>query len=353
MLLALMLCSTLAGKVPPSKFLGFSLLSYGYLYFLIANVAFIVIWLCFSSKWFLLSLLGIVARFGFLPLYFQVGGTETIKDESLKPDMIKVLTFNAHHFKGSRDELKATKTRIDSNMIEFMHIIDSENPDVIAIQEYDGKGKTVNLTERLIQSGYIFQSFDNKKAPKSEVIFSKARILQCSQVSDPTKIHATMLWNNDTVNFYCLHLGSYCLDESDQKQIQDISHGNLDNQTGRSTLQKFSSTIKKHELEWDTLKPHFEHHIRNAIVVGDFNDPPASFFYQQCRKLFTDSYCEVGQGFSTTYHGTFTRQRAATFPAFRIDLVLHSQDIKALSYKRIKSDISDHYPIIVTLQLDN
>ena len=43
--LLLMLGSTMAGVVPPSKFIGFSLLSYGYLYLVLLNVLFVIVWL--------------------------------------------------------------------------------------------------------------------------------------------------------------------------------------------------------------------------------------------------------------------------------------------------------------------
>ena len=52
--LLLLLASTMAGHIAPSRFIWFSLLSYGYLYLLIVNVLFVVVWLALSSKWFLL-----------------------------------------------------------------------------------------------------------------------------------------------------------------------------------------------------------------------------------------------------------------------------------------------------------
>jgi endonuclease/exonuclease/phosphatase (EEP) superfamily protein YafD len=79
------------------------------------------------------------------------------------------------------------------------------------------------------------------------------------------------------------------------------------------------------------------------IIAGDFNDTPASYIYQQATKMLCDPYVEQGRGFGTTYHGPY--------PAFRIDYILHSEDIKALSYKRIKTNISDHYPIVVQFDL--
>ena len=47
--LLLLVGSTLAGRVAPSRFIWFSLLSYGYLYFLIINIVFVVLWLIMSS----------------------------------------------------------------------------------------------------------------------------------------------------------------------------------------------------------------------------------------------------------------------------------------------------------------
>ena len=88
--IALLLGSTLAGRVAPSRFIGFSLLSYGYLYFLIANIVFVIVWLLFSSKWFLLSLAAILLRFSFLPLYFQIGGSDTLNYKNSEDKLLKV-----------------------------------------------------------------------------------------------------------------------------------------------------------------------------------------------------------------------------------------------------------------------
>ena len=164
------------------------------------------------------------------------------------------------------------------------------------------------------------------------------------------RLYANLLWNEHTLRLYCLHLGSYGLDESDQRQISDIQHGNVDSLTGRGTLQKFRRTILSHEKEWNVLEPYFEKHKGMAVLAGDFNETPGSYFYQRSKVFFVDSYLEAGQGFSTTYHGTFTRNRATTFPAFRIDMVLHSPNLEAVAYKRIKSEISDHHPVVATIK---
>ena len=346
--IALFLASTMSGHIAPSQFVGFALLSYGYLYFLIANIIFIIIWLLIGSKWFILPAAAIIVRWAFLPLYFQIGGSDQLDKEQPTERLLKVLTFNAHHFHGINPDSGTD----DTNMASFLKIVDEEQPDVMALQEYVGRGDTLHLTEQLQNRGYshMTSGYSNGSIT-GEVIFSKLPIGRVVRIEGPSKLYAELLWDDDTLRFYCLHLNSYGLDESDHQHIHDISHGNVDSLTGRSTLHKFRATILEHEHEWQVMQPYFDRKRNLSIVAGDFNDPPASYFYQQCREYLKDSYCEAGQGFSTTYHGLFTRRGSTIFPAFRIDMVLHTPDLEALTYKRIKSEMSDHYPVITTLKL--
>lgn len=354
--LVAMLCSTMAGKVAPSKFIGFSMAGYLYLYLAVANLGFVIFWLCFGSKWFLMSLVAILLRFSFLPLYFQVGGTDEIgDDEFMLSHNIRVMTFNVNHFRGEETDAST----VDSNMLHFLEMVDSESPDVLALQEYAGAGNEVDLTEALKSRGYVYSTSANSKGRMvGEVIFSRLPFVGTECVKMGSIVYADLLWTfcnyddvmlADTVRIYCLHLHSYGLDDSDQQEIQQIKSGNLDSTTGRSTYHKFHTTILSHEEEWNTLEPLLESHNRMTVLAGDFNDPPASYVYQRGRKYFKDSYCEAGQGFSTTYHGDFSSRKHGIFPSFRIDMILHSPDMKAWTYKRIKSVISDHYPIIVAL----
>lgn len=346
--LLLMLGSTMAGYVPPSKFIGFSLLSYGYLYLALANVVFILVWLLLKSKWFILSLLGILVRVSFVPLFFQVGGSGDVTvSDNADNEMITVMTFNSHHFRGI--DFRTGKS--DTNMLNFIEIVEETNPDVIAMQEYVGRGDVVHLTDSLIRMGYRHTATGLVSGSiTGVVVFSKMPVVDVATVGDPSKLYADILWGKDTLRLYCLHLTSYRLDESDQKNIHDLSVGNVDSSSVRSTLAKFRETIKAHEQEWDDIYDYFDSRNKLTVLAADLNDTPASFFYQKCRKYFSDSYREAGQGFSTTYHGLFSSNRYTTFPAFRIDVVLHSPDMEAVAYRRIKSEISDHYPVIATLK---
>ena len=40
-------------------------------------------------------------------------------------------------------------------------------------------------------------------------------------------------------------------------------------------------------------------------------------------------------------------------PKFRIDMVFHSDGLRTLSYRRIKTRMSDHYPVLTAVELEN
>ena len=47
---AALILSTLAGSIEPSRCVAISILSYAYVIFLLANIVFIIIWLCLSRS---------------------------------------------------------------------------------------------------------------------------------------------------------------------------------------------------------------------------------------------------------------------------------------------------------------
>lgn len=347
LLAVLLLGSTMAGWFKPSHLMVTSLLSYAYLYLLISNVVLMIVCMLVKSKWFLLPLGTILLRFSFLPLFFQVGGSEALSDdEQARIAPLKVMTFNAHHFQGVERNASLT----DTNMLLFIDMVQREEPHLMALQEYIGRGDTVLLTDRLAQMGYEYQATGYQNGSMTgTVIFSKIPITERGTVEGSSRLFTDLLWNNDTIRLYCLHLESYRLDEQDHETLHKLKHGEVDTNMGLSTLHKFAATIRRHEQEWEMLQQHFDECPYHYIVMGDFNDTPASYLYQQMTQHLTDSYCEAGQGFSTTYHGSFTTASRGTFPAFRIDMVFHDDAFKAYTYKRIKSEISDHFPVVVTL----
>ncbi len=335
----LMLLSTLAGIIPPSKVWWVSILSYGYFPLLLTNVVFIIVWLCLSRWEFLISVAAIVVRFAFVPLFFQVGGTLAVEPDD---NTLKVMTFNTHGFQGLDSD---TLMCVDSGAVLFLHMLDEEQPDVMCLQECYG-GRKINLLDSLEARGYRHHySARGTDAISPIVLYSRYPLTQVYSMNKSSKFYVDLKKNEHEVRICCVHLDSYQLDTSDLRSLEQLSHAQYDSISTHKLLRKFRETTRCHEQEWnEELDPLVKRTDIPIIIAGDFNDTPASFIYQRATKLLSDSYVDQGRGFGTTYHGPY--------PAYRIDYLLHSNDIRTLSYKRLKTQISDHYPIVAQFDLD-
>lgn len=334
-----LILSTLAGVVEPSRMAIVSILSYGYFIFLLMNVVFIIIWL-FLSRWeFLVSVAAIAVRFSFVPLFFQVGGTLDVAPED---NTLKILTLNTHAFDGVDSD---TVMKADSGAILFLELIDREQPDVMCLQEFF-RPKHVSVVDSLEARGYTYHYGVHGSNTRSQaILFSRCKMLKGYAMDRKSKFYADLEKNGKTVRVCCVHLDSYQLTDDDLESFENLSHAKTDSSTHR-LMKKLAETTRQHEREWkEELKPLVEGSTVPLVIAGDFNDTPASYIYQQATDLLADPYVEQGRGFGTTYHGPY--------PAFRIDYILHSRDLEALSYKRITSPISDHYPIVVTLRINS
>jgi endonuclease/exonuclease/phosphatase family metal-dependent hydrolase len=329
--------STLAGCVPPSRFVPISILSYGYFVLLVCNVLFVIVWLCLSRWEFLVSVAAIVVRLSFVPLFFQVGGNMEAEPAD---DVVKVMTFNTHAFGGLDSDTAMTG---DSGAVIFLSIVDEVQPDVLCLQEFFSP-RRVSVADSLRMRGYAHYYGVHGHDVKSQVIlFSRLPMVRTYDLDGKSMFAVDVRKGSKAVRVCCVHLNSYQLTMEDMEGLENLSHAKPDSNTHR-LLRKFKETTLQHEREWlDKLLPQVEASKLPFVLVGDFNDTPASYIYQQATKLLCDPYVEQGRGFGTTYHGPY--------PAYRIDYVLHTPDIEALSYKRVNTYISDHYPVVVNLRI--
>lgn len=334
-----LLLTTLAPVVAPSRSVLPSLLAFGYLPLLAANVLMAVLWLVMGKWHFLLSAAAIAVRWGFVGLFFQVGGTATVPDREEHPQMVSLMSYNVHLFKGLSNQAEQS----DSNATAFLALVREYSPDILCLQEFVSSN-TINVTDSLALLGYnhYHGSHADKKTPKSTVVFSRLPITYIKRI-DNNKLLVELMLDDQLFRLCCVHMDSYALDDSNREEIEHLLHGEVD--TKSRTLDKVKETIHMHETEWqDKMKSIVSESSLPMLLAGDFNDIPSSWLYSQVSELLDDTYRDKGFGISSTYNGD-------GFPHFRIDYVFHSKEFKALSYKRIKTDISDHYPILTSFEL--
>lgn len=340
-----LLLTTLAPVVAPSRSILPSLLAFGYPPLLVANIVMIVLWLLLGKWHFVWSVAAIAVRWSFVGLFLQVGGTSKVPERSEHPQMVTVMSYNLHNLKGP--EFQSDNS--DSYALQFLDLVREYSPDVMCLQEYVSTSGKLRITDSLMLMGYnhFADAHNSSTNPHGSTIFSRLPITYAKKI-DQQKVLVELILEDQRFRVCCVHMDSYQFDDVDHEEIDQLRHGNMDaiSDTSRHkrTLGKVTETILKHETEWEEkLMPIVTESTVPMLLAGDFNDIPSSWLYAQVSKHLNDTYRDQGTGFCHTYNGGF--------PKFRIDNIFHSEEFSTLSYKRIKADISDHYPVMVALEL--
>jgi endonuclease/exonuclease/phosphatase family metal-dependent hydrolase len=100
----------------------------------------------------------------------------------------------------------------------------------------------------------------------------------------------------------------------------------------------------------DLLTQYLEKETLPYLVAGDFNVSQYSATYGKLSGIAGDSFREVATGFGNSWPATL-QSGLALPPLLRLDYVWHSIHFAAQSAKREQALGSDHFPVIVGLEL--
>jgi len=118
----------------------------------------------------------------------------------------------------------------------------------------------------------------------------------------------------------------------------------IENEKGiKLVVKKMGRAFKGRAHQAQMISRHIDNSAYPVIVCGDFNDTPVSYVYRMMRGDLKDAFVEAGKGFGGTYNGKL--------PSFRIDYILFDPKFEAYNFERNKLNLSDHYPIITTINL--
>ena len=343
LLVIALLMSSIAGWIAPSKCVWFSLMSYVFFPLVVVNALCVLMWLFFKRWEFLISLVAILLRCNMIPLFVQIGGTSEppVSETRSKADELKVMSYNLHGFHGKTEEYGEET----ENAAKFVDMVRQTEPDVICAQEMLD-GNKFSVSDSLKAMGYAYQysaKTDGLGRPYGASIFSRHKMDYVHNIDKSgRKIYADIRKDDFKVRVVCVHMSSYSLGMEEKEVLQDIKHNDIDTAKTKKLMSKVKRNVLNHEEEW---KEDLEEVITEAphaiIVAGDFNDTPASHLYYKISKKLKDSYVEQGSGLGITYNGAF--------PKYRIDYIFHSKELKALAYKRLEGDFSDHNGVVAVM----
>lgn len=353
--------TTLAGVIVPSRSILPSLLAFGYVPMLAANLLMVLIWALMGRWELLLSVAAIAARWTMVPLLLQAGGTSKVPPLDEHPARVVLMSYNVHQFQGDG----TSEVRADSIARGFIDLVRVEAPDVLCLQEYAAV-RGVAVTDSLTTMGYNHYygaHTSSSGSPYGTTVFSRFPITFVKRL-DSEKVLVELMCEGRRMRVVCLHMDSYRFDNDDLEAVERMRHGDVkeyirhsdstavSTDNNRRTMHKIKETILSHEEEWNkTLAPVVGECTMPMLVAGDMNDIPWSWLYHQMSRRLTDTFTECGTGFSTTYRiGSTDMPRTPL--SFRIDMVFRNEGLRTLSYKRIKTHLSDHYPLLVAVEFE-
>lgn len=349
MVFVLIILGTYAGSyIRPEAFPLLSLFNYLYPFALLINLLFCLLWAFWKWKFLFVPLGVVFIGFGYIPRLVGFSGERTAQSETEK---IKIMTYNVENFSHETQQTSELRQR---NCDSIFNAIKNENPDIVCLQEYSSakKGQT-SFHRRLIEElgyEYHYSPIDNKWSVGGNTIYSKYKIDRSGCLFPMIEnfrsfTFADVKKGKNTFRIYNIHLASYKILPEEKEQVGKVTKGEvLDKETSKSIVGKLISANKIRSSETRQMIDLLQQTKHRYIVVGDFNSTPFSYTYHEFSKYASDSFCEVGSGFSGTYVGPL--------PSYRIDYILCSKGIKPLTYLCGDYVFSDHKPVIVEFELN-
>jgi len=319
----------------PQKLWFFPLIGLFQLYLFFINLVFVVFWLFFRKKYFLISTVIVVLGIGNIGNFIRYSPRSTHHKEG-----IKVLTYNVHHYNSY-----FVKRKKDTAILDF---IAGQNADIICLQENrlqkKGELNPVKLKSRF--PGIKHCQLAHMSAWGGPVTFSRFPILNMGEIrfkeSSNMVIFCDIKVEKDTMRVYNCHLQSFSIYKEEYSLLDSLSFESEKILEAKTVGGKLRRGNSKRSFQVKILSDHIKScPYEKIIVCGDFNDIPNSFTYSKISNLLNDSFKGSGTGTSNTF-------RYPIAP-FRIDYVFHSDHFKSYNYIRHKVNYSDHYPVSVLL----
>lgn len=355
----ILLCVSLsAWYISPAQSLIPSYLGLGFLVLFICNILFVCFWII-VLKWkpLIYNFIVIVLCWNpistYLPIHFK---TKTLPENSIKMMTYNVMGFNWATDEDARNnpifEYMANSGADIVCMQEFVINNNQYNPDgVISISEIDKIMKDYPYRS-ILRFGKSYES----KYSFGIACYSKFPILNTEEISFDTELNGAAVYEikvkNKKVKLINVHLESNKLTSEDKKLYHDFINNastELLEAVSQSINEKLGSSYLKRAEQAKIIVDLIKQLRKEGypiILCGDFNDTPISYVYKKIQKGggLIDSFAESGLGQGISYNQNMFW--------FRIDYIMHSQDISSYNANVDRVLYSDHYPLISYLKIN-
>lgn len=310
---------------------------FGLAYPIIAGVNFIFIlfWLIVRPRYMLVSLIPLLAGWGFLIRYVQ------LQEKSTDLGDVKIMSYNVHHFRGNEIN---SQERTSEEIIRFLN---EHEPDIICLQEVRLRQNQIfNLAKTVQELEFInHYQFARTSSTFGSVTMSRYPIIRMNEIrfenSRNITIYTDLLINSDTVRVFNVHLHSYGIDPKDFGIIDSGVTSEKDLEEAKVMGSKLKTGFQMRASQVQAIRTLIDETPYPVIVCGDLNDTPASFSYQQLSKGLNDSFISSGKGVGRTYINKL--------PTLRIDYIFYSDEFESYNFQTHDFRYSDHLPVSAVL----
>lgn len=350
----------MATYVEPVKYWQLAFIGFAFPVVLVVNFFFLLLWIIKRDSFGLISLVGIVLTWQFIHSTFAVNfGAEN------KESGVKVLSWNVKNF-DLYNWNKNTETRE-----QMMALIQRENADILCLQEFYTNNQLFPNMEYLRDTlGYkyvqFFPSVDLRKTPKSKLqktlwrsgelhqqwgvaTFSKYPVVDTGVIDFQNSLTNNCIYtdiniNGKVIRVYNVHFQSIHLGYDDYATIDSIEGKQSAAWVPvKKIMRKMKRAYTKRSQQANAVAESLAAYNGPQMLCGDFNDVPVSYTYSTARGNMQDAFIEKSIGFGATF--------ANKVSIFRIDYTFFDSRITINSYRTIREELSDHYPVAVTFSL--
>ncbi len=237
------------------------------------------------------------------------------------------------------------------NPAEFVDFVLAQNPDVVTFQEYYGNRISKGLYDLMIQH-YPYYVCQNHEC--QVCVFSRYPLGGMEQmVVDTATVEGRNYWeslpDNRLREYNCYRFVlSVPVQLPDGDSLQLIAcHLGSNNFTSREKGYADGVASRKVETAWIVEKTR-EMYDTDAMVIvcGDMNDVAGSITLRSLQRggLLRNAWWERGRGLGMTFRGYGVLR-------FRLDHILHTDNIKLKGVRVVRQNFSDHHPLVASFDL--
>lgn len=321
----------------------FALLGLAYPFLLLLNIFFAIFWLA-QFKWYAIFSIGIMLLgASFFNSSFQFKKHTEVDDKAFVVSSYNVGLFGYFQSKWYVPEMIET--------------VNGLNSDVLCIQEFlnlKGEGtSTVDSIRKACNYPYsYFQKLSDgrKRGEYGMAVFSKfpiekTELVNFDGLTGNMCMYADVRIDTGLYRIYNVHLQSFKFKKQDYQFIKEMPEDNDEKlKRSKGLLTRMKHAYIKRAEQVEAIKKHIADTQMPYFIIGDFNDPPMSYSYQELSSGLQDAFVENGSGMGKTYIGIM--------PNFRIDYILFPEAFEGLRYETFKLS-SDHSLVSAGLKLKN